>query len=218
MIITIDGPAGSGKSTVARKLAARLEIAYLDTGAMYRAIAYTALQRGIDMTNPDALLALARSIRLEVDCGPTHTRVRVDGHDVTEAIRGIEVSRYTSFVARHPAIRALLVDQQRAVAAQVGSVVSEGRDQGAVVFPDADVKFVLNAGARARAGRRLQEMLADGENVTMDEVVENLRVRDAADAKQWEPLLRSGEATVIDTSALSIQQVVDAMAAQIEGG
>lgn len=212
MIITIDGPAGSGKSTAARKLAARLEIAYLDTGAMYRAVAQTALQHGIDMENPDALLALARSIRLEVDCGPTHTRVRVDGHDVTEAIRGIEVSRCTSCVAGHPEIRALLVRQQRAVAEQVGSVVSEGRDQGAVVFPDADAKFVLDAGLSRRAARRLQEMLADGEDVTLDDVAENLRVRDAADAKQWEPLLACGGAIVIDTSAMTIQQVVDAMA------
>jgi len=216
MIITIDGPAGSGKSTVARKLAARLEIAYLDTGAMYRAIAYTALRRGVDTENPDALLELARSIRLEVDCGSTHTRVRVDGHDVTEAIRGIEVSRYTSCVARHPGIRALLVNQQRAVAEQIGSVVCEGRDQGAVVFPHADAKFVLDAGPRARAERRFQEMLADGEHVSLDEVVENLRIRDAADAKQWEPLLASGDARVIDTSEMTIQQVVDAMAARLE--
>lgn len=210
-MITIDGPAGSGKSTAARKLAARLEIPYLDTGAMYRAIAQAALTRGVDLENPDELLALARSVRLEVDCGPTHTRVRVDGHDVTEAIRSIEVSRFTSRVARHPEIRALLVQQQREVAARTGSVVSEGRDQGAVVFPHADAKFVLEANPEARAIRRLQEMIADGEDVTLDDVIENLRIRDAADTKQWEPLLASGEAIVIDTSDMTIHQVVDTL-------
>lgn len=218
MIITIDGPAGSGKSTAARKLAARLEIPYLDTGAMYRAIAHAALEQQVDIEDSAALLALARSLALEVDCGPTHTRVRVNGHDVTEAIRSMDVSRYTSGVARHPQVRALLVAQQREVAAQTGSLVTEGRDQGAVVFPDADVKFVLEAKLHARALRRHREMLADGEEVTLEEVSQNLSARDAVDAKQWEPLLQSGAAIVIDTSDMTIQEVVDALVARLPQG
>ncbi|MHC4698597.1 MAG: (d)CMP kinase, partial [Planctomycetota bacterium] len=140
MIITIDGPAGSGKSTAARKLAARLEIAYLDTGAMYRAIAHAAMQRGVDFTDDEVLCETAASVRLEVDCGPTHTRVRVDGRDVSEAIRTMAVSANTSHVAKCQPIRDLLVECQRKLGGELGSFVSEGRDQGSVVFPRAEAK------------------------------------------------------------------------------
>ena len=115
MIITIDGPAGSGKSTVARKLASILEFSYLDTGAMYRAIAYTALQNSTDLSDARALLALAGSMDLDLDCGPTHSRVRVNGHDVSEAIRSMAVSAATLPVAKNSSIRALLVDRQRQI-------------------------------------------------------------------------------------------------------
>ncbi len=212
MIITIDGPAGSGKSTAACKLAARLQIAYLDTGAMYRATAFAARQRGVDFQDDDALLELARSIRLEVDCGPTHTRVRVDGNDVSEAIRTMTVSSVTPYVARHGEIRQLLVERQRDIGHSLGSFVSEGRDQGAVVFPAADAKFVLQASLEKRAYRRLQEMLADGEDVEIADVMNNLRARDKMDARQWEPLLASGKAHVVDTTNLTISEVVDGMA------
>ena len=115
MIVTIDGPAGSGKSTAARKLAARLELPYLDTGAMYRAIAYRALADGVDFEDAAALLEVARAAELELDCGPTFTRVRLGGHDVSEAIRSFAVSRVTSYVAGNQAIRDLLVEKQRAI-------------------------------------------------------------------------------------------------------
>ena len=209
MIITIDGPAGSGKSTAARKLAARLEIAYLDTGAMYRAVAHAGLQRGVDFHDDEVLLRLAKSIKLELDCGPTHTRVRVDGRDVSEAIRTMAVNEVTPYIARHAAIRELLVKRQRDIGRALGSFVSEGRDQGTVVFPGADVKFVLEASLDKRAWRRAQEMLADGEDVEIAEVVDNLRARDEVDAKQWEPLLAPGEAVIIDTTDLTIAEVVD---------
>lgn len=211
MIVTIDGPAGSGKSTAARKLAARLEIAYLDTGAMYRAIAHEALRRGIDFSDERAVLELAGSIRLELDCGPTYTRVRVNGHDVSEAIRTMAVSTATSHVARNQGVRKLLVEEQRKLGKRLGSFVTEGRDQGSVVFPKADIKFVLQASLERRAERRHQELIADGENVQITEVVENLSTRDRVDAKQWEPLLTSGGAILIDTTQMSIVQVVDRM-------
>ncbi len=215
MIVTIDGPAGSGKSTAARKLAARLEIAYLDTGAMYRAIAHAALKRGVDFSDAGALLEIARSTHLEVDCGPTFTRVRMDGHDVSEAIRSMAVSAVTPHVARHTAIRALLVERQRGIGRSLGSLVSEGRDQGSVVFPDANVKFVLDATIEKRAQRRLQEVLADGEDAGMTQVMENLRARDDEDAKQWEPLMEPGRAIVLDTTNLSMPAVVDRLAAHV---
>ncbi len=216
MIITIDGPAGSGKSTAARKLAARLEIAYLDTGAMYRAVAHAAQQRGVDLEDENALTDVARRVTLELDCGPTHTRVRVDGHDVSEVVRSMAVSAATPYVARSTEIRQLLIRRQREIGQVLTSFVSEGRDQGSAVFPAADAKFVLEATVEKRAERRLQEMLADGENVLIAEVIDNLRIRDAIDAKQWEPLLASGEAIVIDTTPLSIAELIDRMTAAIE--
>ena len=218
MIVTIDGPAGSGKSTAARKLAARLEIAYLDTGAMYRAVAYTARQRNVDFDDDAALEKSARSLCLELDCGPTHTRVRVDGHDVSEAIRTMDVSALTPVIARNQAIRDLLVARQRDIGRELGSFVSEGRDQGSVVFPDAEVKFVLEASVQQRAARRHQELNADGEDVKIEEVTANLTARDSVDARQWEPLLGSGQAVVIDASDLTISQVVERMSEIISGG
>jgi cytidylate kinase len=216
MIITIDGPAGSGKSTAARKLAARLEVAYLDTGAMYRAIAHAASQGGADFSNEDELLAVARSIRLELDCGPTHTRVRVDGHDVSEAIRTMAVSALTSPVARHQGIRNLLVEQQRAIGRTLGSFVSEGRDQGTEVFPAADVKFVLEASLEKRGERRRLELAVDGEDLTLAEVMDNLQARDRLDSKQWAPLLTSGNAILVDTTERTIKEVIDLLTGVVE--
>lgn len=217
MIITIDGPAGSGKSTAARKLAARLEIAYLDTGAMYRALALATINHHVDPSDAETLERLARSIRLDVDCGPTHTRVRLDGHDVSEAIRTMEVSVATSQVARQPKIRALMVEQQRRLGRSLGSFVTEGRDQGSVVFPDADAKFVLQASLDRRAQRRFQEMTADGEDVDLDAVRQSLDRRDAVDLVQWEPLLSSPGVHVLDTTDLSIHDVVEAMLDRLIG-
>ena len=215
MIVTIDGPAGSGKSTAARKLAARLEIAYLDTGAMYRAVAYEVLQRHVDPTNETAVCEIVRTLDLKLDCGPTHTRVRVNGHDVSEAIRTMAVSRVTSHVAKHSGVRRLLVEQQRSVGRTLGAFVTEGRDQGSVVFPHADAKFVLEASLDKRAERRFQEMTADGEEVTLTEVRDNLAARDGVDSKQWQPLLSSNNAIVIDTSTMSLREVVDRMEASL---
>ena len=215
MVVTIDGPAGSGKSTAARKLAARLEIPYLDTGAMYRAIAHECLRRDVELSDEQAVLALSKTLGMELDCGPTHTRIRVDGHDVSEAIRTLTVSAATSQVARMPSVRVLLVEQQRRLGEKLGSFVTEGRDQGSVVFPRADAKFVLDATLGRRTERRFQEMTADGEDVTLDSVRANLAARDAVDLRQWEPLLERGAAIVIDTTDLTIAEVVERMADEV---
>lgn len=215
MIITIDGPAGSGKSTAARKLAARLELPYLDTGAMYRAIAYQALREGVALDDPEALVRLAKVIDLVLDCGPTHTRVKVNGRDVSEAVRGMEVSEATVVVATNQCIRDLLVEKQRAIGAELKSLVTEGRDQGSVVFPDADVKFVLEASLGKRARRRYEELIADGEDADLEQVEQNLDTRDRKDAIQWAPLLEPGAAIRIDTSRLTISQVIDRLLAHI---
>lgn len=215
MVITIDGPAGSGKSTAARKVAARLEVPYLDTGAMYRAIAHLALLRGIPLDDENALVELARRTRLEVDCGPTHARVRADGHDISEAIRSLEVSQATGAVARIQPLRDLMVAEQKRLGRQLGSFVTEGRDQGSVVFPDADIKFVLEADLEKRALRRLRDLQVDGEEVDFRQVFDNLKTRDANDSVQWLSLLEPGAAIVIDTTDLSIAEVVDCLLSHI---
>lgn len=215
MIVTIDGPAGSGKSTVARKLAAHLEIPYLDTGAMYRALAYAALRGGVNFDDAEAVLEFVQRVKLEVDCGPTYSRVRLNGHDVSEAIRSMEVSNVTSQVAKNEGIRRLLVEQQRRLGERLGSIVTEGRDQGTVVFPHAGAKFVLLADLPKRAERRHHEIAADGEDVSIEAVTENLVRRDEVDSKQWEALLEPGRAVIIDTTDMTIPQVLDRMSEEL---
>lgn len=215
MIITIDGPAGSGKSTAARKLAARLQVPYLDTGAMYRAIALRALRDRIDLRNADHLLEVAKACDIRLDCGPTHTRVFLDNEDVSEAVRTMEVSEATSFVARQQAIRNLLIEKQRQIARELGSLVTEGRDQGSVVLPDADVKFVLDASVEKRAQRRYLEMAADGQDVVYEEVLANLMDRDNNDRHQWARLLEPGQAVFVDTTDMTLAEVVDHLYAEV---
>jgi cytidylate kinase len=216
MIVTIDGPAGSGKSTAARKLAAALGIPYLDTGAMYRAVALKALETGTPFDDVDALIRLAESTDIRLDCGPTHVRVVMDGRDVSEAIRTMQVNQHTNAVSRLQGIRQVLVDKQRAIGRELGSLVTEGRDQGSVVFPDADVKFVLDAADTRRAERRYHDLVSDGQEVTFEEVLENIRQRDDNDQQQWAPLLESGRSIQIDTTNMTIAEVVERMRAEIE--
>lgn len=215
MIITIDGPAGSGKSTAARKLAAAMQIPYLDTGAMYRAVALKALDTGMALDKPEAIVAMARDTDITLDCGPTHVRVIMDGRDVSEDIRSMRVSEKTSQIARIPGVRQVLVEKQRQIGRRLGSLVTEGRDQGSVVFPDADVKFLVDADDTKRAERRYHEMLADGEEVRYEDVLANIRLRDGNDQAQWAPLLRSGEVVRIDTTDMTIAEVVSQMQREI---
>lgn len=216
MIVTIDGPAGSGKSTAARKLAALMGIPYLDTGAMYRALTLKALRSGTSLEDADALVGLARETAISLDCGPTHVRVTMDGHDVSEAIRSMEVSAHTNAVAANPGVRAVLVEKQREIGRKLGSLVTEGRDQGSVVFPEAAVKFLLEASDAKRAERRFLELRADGEEVDFDTILANIRSRDRNDELQWLPLKESGQAIVIDTTTMGIAAVVECMRREIE--
>ncbi len=210
MIITIDGPAGSGKSTTARKLAARLGIPYLDTGAMYRAVTLAALQAGIDLHDEQRLTHIAEHGDYALDLGPTHIRVTLAGRDVTEEIRSMRVNQHTRYIAGSPGVRAILIARQRELGRQLGNMVTEGRDQGTAAFPDADAKFFLDADRQRRAERRLHDLLADGEDVTIEQVVANLDERDRTDSQRpVAPLVRPPDAISIDTSTLSIGAVLD---------
>ena len=183
---------------------------------MYRALAYHLLQRNTPLDDVSAMVVLARRVAMDVNCGPTHTRVQIDGRDVTEAIRTMAVTRAATAVAAVQPIRELLVEHQRAIGERLGSFVAEGRDQGSIVFPQADVKFVFEAAAERRAQRRLDELHADGEEVTYDEVLADVRQRDQRDAIQWQPLLSDGSAIRIDTSRMTIAEVVDTLATYVQ--
>lgn len=219
MIITIDGPAGSGKSTAARKLAARLEIPYLDTGAMYRVVTLAALKDHVDLRSEAALTQLAATADFELDCGPTHVRVTLRGHDVTEEIRSMLVADNTRYLASSPGVRRVLVNKQREIGVRLGSMVTEGRDQGSVAFPDADFKFYLDADVRKRAERRYHELLAEGEEVSLEEVIAKVEDRDRVDSQRSvAPLVVPPAAIRIDTSHLSIHQVVDLLLEHLRRG
>lgn len=209
MIVTIDGPAGSGKSTVAQRLARQLGIAYLDTGAMYRAVALKALRNNVDTKDEAELALLARQMDLRFEPGPSGQRVIVDGLDVTDDIRTMQVNEATAAVAKVPQVREALVAKQRRLGEQLGSLVAEGRDQGSVVFPNADVKFVLDGDVARRAERRYSEMRGAGQDVSYEHVLANLTQRDQADQKHWLGLLRPGKAVHVDTTAMSVDEVVD---------
>ena len=177
-----------------------------------RAIAHLAIEAGIPTTDQEALIRLTEEAELWLDCGPTHTRVQANGHDVSEAIRTMAVSQTTSPIARIQQIREILVGKQQAIGRKLRSFVTEGRDQGSVVFKDlADVRFVVDADIEKRAERRYQELLADGEDVSLDEVRENLSARDANDCQQWAPLLEPGQSILIDTTAMTLAEVVECL-------
>ncbi|MGE3180967.1 MAG: (d)CMP kinase [Phycisphaerae bacterium] len=212
MIITIDGPAGSGKSTVARKLAARLSIPYLDTGAMYRVVTLAALTERVDLNDESALAALAARDDYDLNLGPTHIRVTWRGRDVTEELRTMRINDNTRYIAASPAVRVELVRRQREFGKRFGALVTEGRDQGSVAFPDADMKFFLHADIRQRAARRYHELVADGEEVDEAAVLRNLEQRDQTDSERAvAPLRKPEDAIEIDTSAISVNEVIAQM-------
>jgi cytidylate kinase len=209
LVVALDGPAGTGKSTVGRELARRLGLAHLDTGAMYRAVTWAVLRAGLDPADAEAVGALARRLRLEVGDGT----VLVDGVDATHDIRGAAVTAAVSTVSALPIVRAELRDRQRAWAAERGGGVAEGRDIGTVVFPDARLKVYLTASPEVRARRRAGELGAD-----LDEVARDIARRDHADSTRADsPLAQADDAVVVDTSDLTPDQVVDRIVAHLDG-
>jgi cytidylate kinase len=216
MIVAIDGPAASGKSTVARALAQRLGLAYLDTGAMYRALAVEAVRRGLDLEDEGDLTALAceADIRFEHEgSSPLPTRVVIDGRDVTSAIRTPEADLAVSPVSAVRGVRAAMVEQQRRITAGGRDTVLEGRDIGTVVFPNAELKVFLTASPQERARRRAIDMVDRGVDMSVDEVLTDLMRRDSYDSnREASPLTQAHDAVVLDTTGLSIEQVVDRIA------
>jgi cytidylate kinase len=204
MIVTIDGPAGAGKSSAARELARRLGFRFLDTGAMYRAVTLAAKERGLDLADADRLAELAGEIRVELD----GEHVVLDGRDVTRDIRTFEITRAIQYAADNPAVRAQLVLWQRA-AAEGHNVVTEGRDQGTVVFPDAQCKIFLTADENERAERRYRDLVARGEQVSFDEVLNAQHLRDERDrTRTVGALVMADDAIEVSTSGLSPAEVV----------
>lgn len=208
-IIAIDGPMGSGKSTVARGVAQRLGYRYINTGSMYRAVAREALRRGISPQDAEGLGEIARGLAMEFRDTPDGQRLIVHGEDVTEALTDPEVSEAASLVSAHPPVREALVARQRRLGA-VGGVVMEGRDIGTVVFPDAEVKVFLNASLQERARRRYEELRRKGVEVQFEELRVAEEARDRRDRERAHSPLRVAEdAVVVDTTGKSADEVVE---------
>lgn len=209
LIVAIDGPAGAGKSTVARMVARRLGLLFLDTGAMYRAVTWKAMQEGVPLDDAAALTRLAREARIVLIPGEAGDRVTIDSQDVTAAIRDPEVTRNVSQVSAHAGVREVLVERQRELGRE-GGVVAEGRDIGTVVFPQAPVKIFLVASPMERARRRAKDLEAKGHVVDLDELAAEIARRDAYDSsREVSPLKEAEDAVRIDTDALNQQQVVE---------
>lgn len=216
MIIAIDGPAASGKSTVAKAVARRLGIRHLDTGAMYRAVTWLALHEGVETTDTEALteLAVTRPVEFDyADGASIATAVRIGGHDVTTAVRLPEVDAAVSPVSAVAGVRSALVERQRELAGS-RDTVAEGRDIGTVVFPSAEVKVYLTASPEERARRRKLDLAAQGLAVEQDEVQARLERRDTYDStRAISPLEAADDATLLDTTGLGVEEVVDAIVA-----
>lgn len=210
-VVTIDGPAGGGKSTTAKNLAKRLNFDYLDTGAMYRTAALLGIRRRVDWNDPDALVELTKRHSIKNRLG----RTTLDGEDVSEAIRTNEVTQMTHFAADNPKIREIMVRQQRENA--VGrNLVTEGRDQGSVVFPDACCKFYLFASVAERAKRRLKDMKKQGESADFNELTRQIQLRDERDSTRTVgPLRIPDDAITIDSGPLTADEVVDQMEKEV---
>lgn len=213
-VIAIDGPSGAGKSTAGRALAERLGYTFVDTGAMYRALAFSALEQGIDLDSEAALAELAAQTRIELVSGGR--TVYLDGRDVTALIRSREVSVASSKISVHSSVRRDMVARQRELG-QAGGIVLDGRDIGTAVFPDAEVKFFLDADPHRRAQRRHVELKAAGNPFDLNSVERDLLARDQADSSRKDsPLIRAEDAIYLDTTLLIPAEVVERMYALVE--
>ncbi len=208
LIIAIDGPAGAGKSTVAKKLAQILNISYLDTGAMYRALTLKALREKINLEDEPQLVNLAKRTTIDLMQGGEKLKVILDGSDVSEEIRSLEVTNKTFYIARTPGVRQIMVGWQRAIASKKG-VVAEGRDIGTVVFPNATYKFYLDANLQERSDRRYKELIAQGKTVDAKKLLQEVKERDEKDLNRpVGPLKRADDAIYVDTTDYSVDQTV----------
>ena len=217
-IITVDGPAGSGKSTVSRLLAKRLKYLYLDTGAMYRAVALQAKRESVDLKDRVKISRLCRDLDLHFKTVDGKTRIFLGSEDISAAIRSPEMDMLSSAISAIKEVRQAMTLLQRKMAGQ-GGVVAEGRDMGTVVFPDADCKFFVDADSGVRAGRRYRERLERGEAVSMGEVEKELRKRDDQDTNRaLAPLAPAKDAVIMDTTNMTVEEVVEKMIKTVEKG
>jgi cytidylate kinase len=210
MIITIDGPAGAGKSTIAKLLAKKIDFRYVDTGAMYRAITLKILENNISFSDVPEIEKLAENTDITIDFIDETMHIYLDSKDVTEAIRRRDVTANTSLTAAIPGVRYKLAKIQRETAQKLGLVVFEGRDMGSIVFPDADLKVYLDAGIEERARRRWEELKDKGENIDIEKLKDDIKKRDELDSSRGLAPLRVPEnAVIIDSTSMSIEEVVD---------
>jgi cytidylate kinase len=218
LIITIDGPAASGKSTAARLLANKLGASFLDTGAMYRAVTLAAMRAGVDLNDEEKLLDVTQKYVFQFSVKAGKMIVRIDGSDVTEQIRSPRVTANARYIAAAPTVREKLVQMQRQFAAGQQKIVTEGRDQGTVAFGDADIKFYLTADSAERARRRLAELRDKGAAVeSLEQIRKTIEERDKSDeSRAVGPLKPAEDAIVVDTTNLSIEQVVDKLACHVK--
>ena len=217
MIITIDGPAASGKSTAARLLARKLGASFLDTGAMYRAVTLAAMRAGVDLNNEQKLLDITQKCEFQFSVKAGEMTVRIDNTNVTEQIRSPEVTANARYIAAAPRVRERLVQMQRRFAADRHKIVTEGRDQGTVAFGDADIKFYLTADLAERARRRQAELQDKGGAGSLEQIQKAIEERDKSDkSRTVGPLKPAEDAIVVDTTNLSIEQVVEKLAGYVK--